>query len=140
MNEKSCHFFIFSLFATASLSSGYMVLISSSQCRTGCLDVPNRFYCPTADMKIGYCCSAYEQCPKEFRFCSPELGVSYTLQKFICPFESFCGSSTFNLTATEDPKTLQVANNTKVGGVFTNNSFCQYTFQAPRPMRVNEQI
>ncbi len=89
--------------STAKLSRGYVVLIGSSECWTGCLEAANRYYCPTADMKIGFCCSTYEQCPRESRYCSTDLGVSKTLQQFICPFEPFCGSATPNLTATETP-------------------------------------
>ncbi len=92
-------------------------------------------------MKIGFCCSTYEQCPRESRYCSTDLAVSKTLQQFICPFEPFCGSATPNLTATETPQTLRVLNNTsRTSGVFANNNFCQYTFSAPRAMRESEQI
>ncbi len=102
------------------LITSFEVYISSSECKAQCLDKPTRRYCPTKDMKIGYCCLNIEDCPKEFPFCSSDLKSSPTLQQFICPFEPFCGTNTFNLTAREEVQTLRVTNATTAAAVFRN--------------------
>ena len=95
------------------LASPFQVLISSQDCKNQCLDVKNKIYCPTRDMKMGYCCDIAESCPREFKYCSSNFTASSSImQQFICPFDSYCGTNTYNLTAMLNTTQLVVSNKT----------------------------
>ena len=57
--------------------------------KTKCLD-EDLVYCANRDMTSGYCCSAFEPCPRE-SYCSndnPKAPLIFRL--FVCPNEAAC--------------------------------------------------
>ena len=96
------------------LVSPFQVLISSQDCKKQCLDLKNKIYCPTRDLKMGYCCDVAEACPREFKYCSSNFTTasSSIMQQFICPFDSYCGTNSYNLTAGINSTQLVVSNKT----------------------------
>ncbi|CDW83929.1 UNKNOWN [Stylonychia lemnae] len=105
--------------------TAYTFITSSLTCRTSCLD-QSKIFCPTIDKKGGYCCDLGEKCPNPFGFCSNNMQGIPAMQQFLCPFETFCGPTTYIIDSTTTQQTLSVNNR-----LFVNKAGCQYIFQPP---------
>jgi hypothetical protein len=97
---------------------------TSNECIVSCLN-KGAIFCPTLDMTSGYCCSTGEpNCPMLYGACTSDVSVA-TMKLFMCPFESFCGSSYL----IESSSSLQTISYT--GNSFTIQDLCHYQITFP---------
>lgn len=102
----------FSLLCLLTLANAYKVMTTVSDCLNKCESVSTNTFCPSADLKSGYCCSLPSEsatCPRGLGLCSGDFASS-TMKQFMCPFQPYCGSSAFTLNATSTLQTMEVTN------------------------------
>lgn len=115
MNEQqtkrvnSCCSFIILVFVLAMLqhAQGYSIMTTTNDCRTKCLSQGSKAtFCPSSDLKSGLCCSTATEpnCPRDFGKCSGDFSSNDPMQLFMCPFELYCGTTSYLFNATMNPQ------------------------------------
>lgn len=110
----------------------YTLMTTTNDCKNKCLSQgPSKaIFCPGANLKSGYCCNPATDlnCPRELQVCSSDFPTTSSMQLFMCPFESYCGSSSYLLNSLVDTQVFSISNATTTTSKFTTGGKCQYTF------------
>ena len=119
-------------------------MTSVTDCLNKCVD---KTFCPSSiDKKAGYCCTNALSCPRDpsLNYCTSDFKNSTTLQQFMCPFESYCGTSS-QLIAKKNSQFLIVNNVTTSTQLtlFPSNigaGMCSYRFTGPSNMSYGDAL